>query len=508
MLVDASFGIARVEPHPQTLRTIQDKFNQKEFLAQVHPRVPMGPFALVRSIRHLQDVAAEYGYPLMLKSRKMAYDGRGNYVLNSLNDINYALKTLCGTEDSDDEQVWDSLYAEKWVPYVKELAVMVAKGADGQVVAYPCVETVQKNNICHLVYAPAPVSHEIEERAKKISMDAVRHLHGSGVFGVELFLLHDGSIVLNEIAPRPHNSGHYTIEACFTSQYEQHLRAVTGLPLGSTELKCGASVMVNILGTADGASGMSEVIDICRRALSIPGASVHLYGKKECRLNRKMGHINIVGSTLSSLKILAHQLIHPPSNAASPVSSAPHYSNDLLSAAKSNDANTVKLVSIIMGSDSDLPIMRAAADVLEQFGVDFELTIVSAHRTPERLVEFSKHAHERGVKCIIAGAGGAAHLPGMVAALSPLPVIGVPVGLKHLDGVDSLYSIVQMPRGVPVACVAIDNATNAGLLAVRILSSGDDRLVRQMSRYQADMKDQVMKKVAKLDSVGWSEYSP
>lgn len=147
------------------------------------------------------------------------------------------------------------------------------------------------------------------------------------------------------------------------------------------------------------------------------------------------------------------------------------------------------LVSIVMGSDSDWPIMRAAADALSEFDVAFEADVVSAHRMPQEMVDFGQDAHGRGVRVIIAGAGGAAHLPGMLAALTPLPVIGVPVALKRLDGLDSLLSIVQMPAGVPVATVAIDNARNAGLLAVRILAASDERLREKMLAFQDSLRD-------------------
>jgi 5-(carboxyamino)imidazole ribonucleotide mutase len=145
-------------------------------------------------------------------------------------------------------------------------------------------------------------------------------------------------------------------------------------------------------------------------------------------------------------------------------------------------------VGIVMGSDSDWPTMQAAAEALEEFGIGYEADVVSAHRMPEEMIAYGKGAHERGVRVIIAGAGGAAHLPGMLAAVTPLPVIGVPVALKYLDGMDSLLSIVQMPAGVPVATVAIGNARNAGLLAVRILAAGDPELQRRMLAFQADLK--------------------
>lgn len=147
------------------------------------------------------------------------------------------------------------------------------------------------------------------------------------------------------------------------------------------------------------------------------------------------------------------------------------------------------LVSIVMGSDSDWPTMQAAADALREFGIAYEADVVSAHRMPEDMVAYGRTAHERGIRVIIAGAGGAAHLPGMLAALTPLPVVGVPVALRYLDGMDSLLSIVQMPAGVPVATVAIGNARNAGLLAARILGVADPAIMAKMTEFQAQLAD-------------------
>ncbi len=158
------------------------------------------------------------------------------------------------------------------------------------------------------------------------------------------------------------------------------------------------------------------------------------------------------------------------------------------------------LVSIIMGSDSDLTVMQEAGKVLKEFEVPFEITVVSAHRTPKRLFEFSENAHKRGIQVIIAGAGGSAHLPGMVAAISPLPVIGVPVKSSNsLDGWDSILSILQMPGGVPVATVALNNAKNAGLLAVQILSVADEKLKEKMIFYKDNLSSDVMKKIDKVE---------
>jgi len=163
-------------------------------------------------------------------------------------------------------------------------------------------------------------------------------------------------------------------------------------------------------------------------------------------------------------------------------------------------------IGIIMGSDSDLPVMRAAADFLTELGIAYELTIVSAHRTPERLYSYAKSARERGLSVIIAGAGGAAHLPGMVASLTTLPVIGVPVHTKTLNGVDSLYSIVQMPPGIPVATVAINGAQNAGILAASILSIQSEEIARKLSDYKAGLNNMVQGKIDKLETFGYEKY--
>ena len=406
-------GVA-VQPDADTIRKIQDKFLQKSFLSSNAKDVPISPFKelvgpdMEESLRF---IGIDWGYPMMLKSKKLAYDGRGNRVVKSQEDVSASIKDLGGVD----------LYVEKWVPFTKEIAVMVAKSITGEIVSYPCVETVQKDNICHTVIAPAQIDGTVREKAKKIAENIVSAFSGAGIFGVELFLLADGSITFNEVAPRPHNSGHYTIEGCYTSQFEQHIRCITGMPLGNPDLKVGAAVMVNVIGLGYGLEGMRSTLEPCRKSLAIPGATVHLYGKSECKLGRKMGHITVVGNLMSKVLSLAQELT------------------------KSKIPESTALVSIIMGSDSDLPTVKPAAFTLQKFDIPFELTIVSAHRTPDRMVEFAKNAHKRGMKVIIAAAGGAAHLPGMVAALTPLPVIGIPVALKVLDGVDSLHSIVQMP---------------------------------------------------------------
>jgi len=248
---------------------------------------------------------------------------------------------------------------------------------------------------------------------------------------------------------------------------------------------------------------MDEITTTTKVALSVPGASIHLYGKSECRKGRKMGHITVVADSDAELSArLRPLLLSLPSSSPedivryAPTSPPPG----------SGFSDRRPLVGIIMGSDSDLPVMLPAAHILDRFNIPYNLTIVSAHRTPDRLVQYARSASTLGLRTIIAGAGGAAHLPGMVASMTALPVIGVPVKGSTLDGVDSLHSIVQMPRGIPVATVAINNSTNAGLLAVRILSAGMPKLVTAMDEYLKSLEKEVLGKVDKLRTLGWEKY--
>ena len=243
---------------------------------------------------------------------------------------------------------------------------------------------------------------------------------------------------MNEIAPRPHNSGHYTIEACETSQYENHLRAILALPIGSTALKVPSAAMLNLLGASN---DKSELDKFAKRALTVPGASVHLYGKAECRKGRKMGHVTVTANSDAEISIRLRRLLVSSDDENDEIDVVPR----LPEPKQYGYSHKLPLVGVIMGSDSDLPVMLPTAQILERFRVPFEVTIVSAHRTPDRLVEYARSAAPRGLRVIVAGAGGAAHLPGMVAAMTALPVIGVPVKGSSLDGVDSLHSIVQMP---------------------------------------------------------------
>ncbi|XWS58377.1 hypothetical protein CRYUN_Cryun08bG0029000 [Craigia yunnanensis] len=464
------------EPRASTIRIIQDKYLQKVHFSR--HTIPLPEFMEIDDLEGAKRAGDLFGYPLMIKSRRLAYDGRGNAVAKSEEELPSSVAALGGFDRG--------LYVEKWAPFVKELAVIVARGRDNSILCYPVVETIHKENICHIVKAPADVPWKIRKLANDVAYKAISSLEGAGVFAVELFLTGNGQILLNEVAPRPHNSGHHTIESCYTSQFEQHLRAVVGLPLGDPSMKTPAAIMYNLLGEDEGELGFKMAHQLIARALGIPGATVHWYDKPEMRRQRKMGHITLVGPSIGVLEAQLNSMLKEEGS-ENQSEGAPH-------------------VGIIMGSDSDLPVMKDAARILNMFGVSSEVRIVSAHRTPDLMFSYASSARERGIQVIIAGAGGAAHLPGMVAALTPLPVIGVPVRASTLDGIDSLLSIVQMPRGVPVATVAVNNATNAGLLAVRMLGVGDADLLTRMSQYQEDTRDDVLTKAEKLQKDGWEAY--
>ncbi|CAN1729384.1 Phosphoribosylaminoimidazole carboxylase, chloroplastic (Fragment) [Linum perenne] len=459
------------QPKASTIRTIQDKYLQKVHFAR--HGIPLPEFMQIDDLEGAKRAGDLFGYPLMIKSKRLAYDGRGNAVAKSEEDLSSAVTSLGGFSHG--------LYIEKWAPFVKELAVIVARGRDNSIVCYPVVETIHRENICHIVKAPAVVPWKIRQLVTDVARKAVSSLEGAGVFAVELFLTSDGQILLNEVAPRPHNSGHHTIEACYTSQYEQHLRAVLGLPLGDPSMKSPAAMMYNLLGEEEGDLGFHLAHQLIVKALTIPGANVHWYDKPEMRKQRKMGHVTIVGPSMGIVEARMNLMLKEQGSAAPSTADAPR-------------------VGIIMGSDSDLPVMKDASRILTMFGIPHEIRIVSAHRTPELMYSYASSACDRGLQLIIAGAGG------MVASLTPLPVIGVPVRSSSLDGMDSLLSIVQMPRGVPVATVAINNATNAGLLAVRILGAGDPDLLARMSQYQEDTRNEVLKKAGKLQTEGWESY--
>jgi len=266
---------AKIEPSPSTLGIIQDKFLQKTFLSE--NELPVSQFYEITSLNDLREKIKELGLPVLLKSRRDAYDGRGNFKITSSDEIEKAYQHFDGK----------SLMVEKFVNFKMEVSVIAARNTKGDIVTYPLVENIHENNILKMTIAPARVSDDVIKDAGKIARKTMEVLKGAGVFGIEMFIDQDGKILINEIAPRVHNSGHHTLQSCKTSQFEQHLRAILGLELGSTDL-IHKTVMCNILGP-DGFEGKYKPVE-----LEKDNVYLKMYGKDISKPQRKIGHFNVV----------------------------------------------------------------------------------------------------------------------------------------------------------------------------------------------------------------------
>jgi len=266
---------SKIEPSPSTLGIIQDKFSQKTFLPE--NELPVSQFYEITSLGDLHEKIKELGFPVLLKSRRDAYDGRGNFKITSSDEIEKACQHFDGK----------SLMVEKFVNFKMEVSVIAARNTKGDIVTYPLVENIHENNILKMTIAPARVSDDVIKDAGEIARKTMEVLKGAGVFGIEMFIDQDDKILINEIAPRVHNSGHHTLQSCKTSQFEQHLRAILGLELGSTDL-IHKTVMCNILGP-DGFEGKYKPVE-----LEKDNVYLKMYGKDISKPQRKIGHFNIV----------------------------------------------------------------------------------------------------------------------------------------------------------------------------------------------------------------------
>ncbi|QDX92395.1 5-(carboxyamino)imidazole ribonucleotide synthase [Brevibacillus laterosporus] len=244
--------------------------------------LPVAPFRVVASAEEVRAAAVELGLPAVMKTATGGYDGKGQWVLRSLEEIEEAFACLAKAKTE--------LIVEKFVPFTKELSVIVARNLSGEVAAFPIAENIHLENILHQSIVPARIEIEIQQRAERLAITLAEKLEMVGLLAVEMFLTEDGELYINEMAPRPHNSGHYTMDACLTSQFEQHVRAISNLPLGSTKL-LSPVVMVNILG--------GHVAPLLKKIDQLPKkAKLHLYGKQEAKEKRKMGHINLVSESV------------------------------------------------------------------------------------------------------------------------------------------------------------------------------------------------------------------
>ncbi|MEK7113578.1 MAG: ATP-grasp domain-containing protein, partial [Patescibacteria group bacterium] len=257
-------------------------------------KIPVARFVSISDEKDCIKTGKIFKYPFLLKARMDAYDGRGNYVVKNEKEIKKALAKFVGRV----------LYAEKFVPFVKELAIVSARDIFGNIESYEVVETVHKNNICHIVRHPADIPDKTKQKAKKMAQKVLQALGGVGVFAVEMFLTKKGEVLVNEIAPRVHNSGHHTIESYSASQFEQHMRAIASMPLAKAESKAKASVMINILGDREGKAEYR----LNKDAEKLHNTHIHIYGKMETRKERKMGHLTVLGNTVKEAEFKAKKV--------------------------------------------------------------------------------------------------------------------------------------------------------------------------------------------------------
>ena len=265
----------QINPSPETLFIIQDKLSQKNFLKENN--IPVGKFSEITLRSELEAKIKEFGLPILLKTRRDAYDGRGNFKITSVEQISDALNLFEGR----------SLMVEEFVDFKMEVSVIAARNTVGEIKTYPVVENIHEDNILKMTIAPARINTEISKNAEEIAHKTMEVLHGAGVFGIEMFVTQDDQILINEIAPRVHNSGHHTLQSSKTSQFEQHLRAILGLNLGSTELLHPA-IMYNILGPKN-FKGVYKIPTI-----DFDNAFLKMYGKLESKPKRKIGHVNLI----------------------------------------------------------------------------------------------------------------------------------------------------------------------------------------------------------------------
>jgi len=281
-------------PSPKSFSLIENKLIEKQTFEQAG--IPVTPYQLVAHQNDLSKFGETHGWPYLLKSSKGGYDGYGNETVKNMEEASRAFEKLGGTSGRD-------ILAEAFVDFTHELAVQVARNETGSVV-YPCCETVQENHICTAVLSPAPVEEKYRIKAQELAIAAVEAIDGKGMFAFEFFLAQNGDILLNESAPRPHNSGHYTIEGCVTSQFENHVRAVMGLPLGSTDLRKPAVAMINLLGTDQRPARVEHF----RKAVAQKDGHLHVYGKLHSKVGRKMGHYTLLGDSLEEISKKASKL--------------------------------------------------------------------------------------------------------------------------------------------------------------------------------------------------------
>ena len=444
----------KTTPSLDCLKIIMNKQDQKEHYQANEFNVPITyrTGKGISIVDYLQSNDKAKLEKLILKSCLSGYNGSGvimmdkdNY-LDTLDDLKYS--------------ELDYILEEK-IDIKDEVAVMVAINND-DVHVYQPVYMKMKNQ--QLEYLKTPLHSEIvhlTDQVKDLALKVARSFDTNGLFGIEFFVDVNDKIYVNEVSPRPHNSGHHTIDSCNMSQYEALICILTDKKF-SDDRSEKACCMMNLLG--NDFRGNYMIDRQLYRDCNNSDFRIRLYNKKIHFPGRKMGHMTKI---LSKEEQKGKYIYYKPKIMRQLF--IPVY------------------IDIVMGSISDGPIVKKATDILDKLNIGYNKRILSAHRMPYQMVEYAKDSNKYCVKVIIACAGGAAHLPGMIASMTVKPVIGLPVKTTALNGVDSLYSIVQMPRGIPVATVAIDNGENAALLACRILALENDNIRTKLIKYHQKM---------------------
>ena len=284
----------KVYPTAASLEVIQDKLTQKEAMKKAE--LPVPDFMVINSKDDMSKAGDAYGYPYMLKARTGGYDGKGNAVVRSYEDIDSAYKELGGGEIK--------LMAEKMIDFKMETSILACRSLNGDIAVYPVGDNKHIDSILHETSVPANIPEKAAKTAMAVASKVMEVFDGIGMFCVEMFVTKDNDILVNEVAPRPHNSGHYTIEGCITSQFENHIRAIVGLPLGDTSLIC-PTVMINLLGE-EGYTG-DTVVEGLDKAMALKGVTLHIYGKAQTKPKRKMGHITVTANSVSKAKAIAEE---------------------------------------------------------------------------------------------------------------------------------------------------------------------------------------------------------
>ncbi len=437
----------RVEviPRPNVLKIIQDKGAQKQHY--VEATIPSSDFVLSDDPDNdfwdtdvHNRIQAKLSGLVVFKARRNGYDGRGVSIVSNMHQVPNHLKT--------------DIIIEKFIEGCHEVSVIVAIDTQFNLVCYEptLMKFHDEKNVLHTCEtATGVLGFNILNQCKEVARETALSFRSPGLFAVEMFVT-DDQILVNETAPRVHNSGHHTIHTTTISQFEMLARILIGEQVQQPIEHSPNYIMRNLYPSSYDSENLAHHV-VNHMCVSDPNKGPFFvdYGKKTVTAWRKMGHITHVG-----LKAAEEEQ---------------WYRLNAVIEYETGEIDWPKKVGIIMGSESDWSVMQDACSLLQEFHIGYEVTVVSAHRTPDRLTEYAKTAMQRGICVIIAGAGGAAHLPGMIAANTVIPVIGVPIKTVSLNGLDSLYSIVQMPPGVPVACMAINGARNAGIFAAQILGA-------------------------------------